>query len=214
MSDRFVIYARVSTDNQTHDSQLDEVRGYCKRRGWVVAEEITDVASGGKCSREGLDRLMAQVRRGRVGTVVVFRLDRLARSLSHLAQMLGEFQLHGTALVCPGQGIDTSNTNPAAQLQVNILAAVAQFERELIVERIKAGVTAAKARGVRLGRPARYDGLLPKVRSLVEQGKGAAAISRELGIPSSSAGELARKVRFSLQSLPFPLLPSSNKPFN
>ena len=153
MSDRVVIYARVSTDNQTHDSQLDEVRGYCQRRGWLAVEEITDVASGGKSSREGLDRLMAQVRRGRVGIVVVFRLDRLARSLSHLAQMLADFQQHRTALVCPGQGIDTSNTNAAAQLQVNILAAVAQFERELIVERIRAGVAAAKARGVKLGRP-------------------------------------------------------------
>lgn len=66
MSDRVVIYARVSTDNQSHDSQLDEVRSYCQRRGWVGVEEITDVASGGKYSRQGLDRLMAQVRRGRV----------------------------------------------------------------------------------------------------------------------------------------------------
>ena len=163
MSERVVIYARVSTDNQTHDSQLDEVRSYCQRRGWGGAEEITDVASGGKCSREGLDRLMAQIRRGRVGTVVVFRLDRLARSLSHLAQMLAEFQAHRTALICPGQGIDTSNTNPAAQLQVNILAAVAQFERELIVERIKAGVAAARARGVRLGRPAKQHRRSPEV---------------------------------------------------
>ena len=200
MSDRIVIYARVSTDNQSHDSQLEEVRNYCVRRAWTVAEEVTDVASGGKCSREGLDRLMAQVRRGRVGTVVVFRLDRLARSLSHLAQMLGEFQLHGTALVCPGQGIDTSNTNPAAQLQVNILAAVAQFERELIVERIKAGVAAAKVRGVKLGRPARHDHLLPKVRFLVEQGKSAAAIGRELSIPASSAGDLVRVARADLQA--------------
>ena len=195
MSGRIVIYARVSTDNQCHDSQLDEVRGYCKRRGWVVAEEITDVASGGKCSREGLDRLMVQVRRGRVETVVVFRLDRLARSLSHLAQMLGEFQMHRTALVCPGQGIDTSNTNPAAQLQVNILAAVAQFERELIVERIKAGVTAAKARGVKLGRPSQYEVMLPRVRALLDQGKSGAAIARELGIPASSAGTLVATAR-------------------
>ena len=195
MSERIVIYARVSTDNQCHDSQLDEVRGYCKRRGWTAAEEITDVASGGKYSREGLDRLMAQVRRGRVAMVVVFRLDRLARSLSHLAQMLGEFQLHRTALVCPGQGIDTSNTNPAAQLQVNILAAVAQFERELIVERIKAGVSAAKARGVKLGRPSRYEALLPRVRILCGEGKSVSVISRKLGIPLSSAGDLVNRVR-------------------
>jgi hypothetical protein len=98
---------------------------------------------------------MAQVRRGRVGIVVVFRLDRLARSLSHLAQMLAEFQLYRTALVCPGQGIDTSNTNPAAQLKVNILAAVAQFERELIVERESglASLRLSPLRNVREGSP-------------------------------------------------------------
>jgi putative DNA-invertase from lambdoid prophage Rac len=190
MSDHVVIYARVSTDNQTHDSQLDEVRGYCQRRGWKDVEEITDVASGGKCSREGLDRLMAQVRRGRVGTVVVFRLDRLARSLSHLAQMLAEFQAHRTALICPGQGIDTSNTNPAAQLQVNILAAVAQFERELIVERIKAGVNAAKARGVKLGRPSKYGHLLPSILAMRERGLSVSAISQELAIPEARVREL------------------------
>jgi len=176
-----------------------------------VAEEITDVASGGKCSREGLDRLMVQVRRGRVETVVVFRLDRLARSLSHLAQMLGEFQLHKTALMCPGQGIDTSNTNPAAQLQVNILAAVAQFERELIVERIKAGVNAAKARGVKMGRPSKHDSLIPQVRALVEDGKGAAAIGRALGIPPSTAGELIAKAVTTPMpfTAPLPLTPKT-----
>jgi DNA invertase Pin-like site-specific DNA recombinase len=199
MSGRIVIYARVSTDNQSHDSQLDEARSYCLRRNWVVAEEVTDVASGGKCSREGLDRLMAQIRRGKIETVVVFRLDRLARSLSHLAQMLAEFQLHRTALVCPGQGIDTSNTNPAAQLQVNILAAVAQFERELIVERIKAGVSAAKARGVKLGRPTRYTTMLPQVRELVQRGMKPSTISLQLGIPESSTGELCRKIRNELR---------------
>jgi DNA invertase Pin-like site-specific DNA recombinase len=166
MRGRIVIYARVSTDSQTHDSQLEEVRGYCERRGWTVEEEITDTASGAKCSRLGLDRLMAQVRRGRVEAVVVFRLDRLARSLSHLAQMLSEFQQHRTALVCPGQGIDTSNINPAAQLQVNILAAVAQFERELIVERIRAGVAAARARGVKLGRPPSAAGNIARRREV------------------------------------------------
>ena len=201
MSERIVIYARVSTDNQSHDSQLDEVRSFCLRRGWNAAEEITDIASGGRYSREGLDRLMIQVRRGRVGTVVVFRLDRLARSLSHLAQMLAEFQMHGTALVCPGQGIDTSNTNPAAQLQVNILAAVAQFERELIVERIKAGVNAAKARGVRLGRPFKYVYLLPRVQELIKQGLRDSEVVRLLRIPPSSGRELVKCMRSRVEQI-------------
>lgn len=193
MSQRIYLYTRVSTDQQTHDSQLGELRDYCQRRNWDIVEAITDTASGGQFSRQGLDRLMGLVRRGKVDTIVVFRLDRLARSLSHLAQLLGELQAHRTALVCPGQGIDTTQSNPAAQLQINILGAVAQFEKELIVERINAGLKVAKANGVKLGRPSKYEHLMPQIRSLVRQGKTVAAIGRELGIPASTARDLVFK---------------------
>ena len=194
MSQRNYLYVRVSTDQQTHDSQLGELRDYCQRRKWEIVEEITDTASGGQSSRQGLDRLMSLVRRGRVDTIIVFRLDRLARSLSHLAQLLGELHAHGTALVCPGQGIDTTQSNPAAQLQINILGAVAQFEKELIVERITAGLKVAKAKGVKLGRPNKYAHLMPRISQLVTHGRSMAAIGRELGIPSSTVRELVLKV--------------------
>ena len=148
-----VIYSRVSTDKQNHDSQLAELRHYCANRGWSESEEIIDTISGTKNSRKGLDRLMAAVRRGKVNVIVCFKLDRLGRSLSHLVQLVDEFGTHRVALVVPSQGIDTSAKNPMAEMQLGMMAVFAQFERAIIVERVNAGLAAAKRRGVRLGRP-------------------------------------------------------------
>ena len=148
------IYYRISTGDQTIEPQQIELRKYAAQRGWEVEfNEFQDVISGSKSSREGLDQLMALVRSRKIGAVLVVKMDRLARSLSHFAQLIAEFDKHGVALVCPGQGIDTSNTNPAGRLQMHVLAAVAEFERSLIIERTKAGLAAAKARGVKLGKP-------------------------------------------------------------
>jgi resolvase-like protein len=113
-----VIYARVSTDRQNHDTQLAELREYCAFRKWTDVEEVTDMVSGSKSSRQGLDRLMALVRRGKVDIVVCYKLDRLGRSLAHLAALIAEFSAHNVALVVPEQGIDTSGANSAARLQV------------------------------------------------------------------------------------------------
>jgi putative DNA-invertase from lambdoid prophage Rac len=187
---RVVIYSRVSTDRQVHDSQLQEVRAYCDRRGWKDAVEFSDTASGATSKRTGLDALMALVRRGRVDAVVCFKLDRLGRSLAHVAQVIGEFQTHRVALICTSQGIDTSTSNPAAQLQLNILCAVAEFEREIIRERINAGLKAARARGVSFGRPSTLMKYLPHVRALREAGKNVSQIARELDLAYSSAHKL------------------------
>src|SRR2546430_17611518 len=91
--------------------------------------------------------MLGEVREGTVDIVLTWKIDRLARSLNHLAQLLAEFHTHKVALVCPSQEIDTTDTNPCAEFQINILAAVAQFERELIIERVRAGVAAARLRG-------------------------------------------------------------------
>ena len=148
---RVAIYTRVSTDKQTHDSQLGELREYCARRNWSKIAHYSDVVSGAKFTRQGLDRLMGDVRRGRVDTIVCFKLDRLGRSLAHLAQVVAELTAHGVALVCTSQGIDTSQDNPAGRLQLGVLMAVAEFEREIIRERVNAGLRAAKARGKSVG---------------------------------------------------------------
>lgn len=188
-------YSRVSTDKQSHDSQLIELREYCQRRGWSVRMELVDTASGAKVSRSGLEELMTLVRAGRVDVIVCYKLDRLGRSLAHLAQIIGELTRHRVALVIPSQGIDTSSSNPAAQLQLNILCAVAEFEREVIRERVKAGLAAARARGKRLGPTNKIDALLPLATELVANGASVARMSRELGISTGSAWKLARTAR-------------------
>jgi DNA invertase Pin-like site-specific DNA recombinase len=139
------------------------------RRGWHDVREFSDVSSGAKFSRTGLDGLMREVRKGRVDAVVAYKLDRLGRPLPHLAQLVGEMTTHRVALIVPAQGIDTSASNPASQLQLNILMAVAEFEREIIRERVNSGLRAARARGVRLGRPATLETHLPGVRDCVAE---------------------------------------------
>lgn len=192
MEPRVAVYLRVSTESQSHDSQEDELNEYCQRRGWKQIEWFRDTASGARQDRKGLTELMARVRRGKVDVILAFKLDRIARSLSHLAQVLAELQLYRVALICPSQGIDTSNQNPAAQLQINILAAVAQFERELITERVRSGILAAQARGVKLGRPSRSDKVMGQVKNLRRDGLKAKDISARLGLPYSSVTEILR----------------------
>lgn len=187
---KIAIYTRVSTDKQTDDSQLNELRDYSQRRGWRNVAEYRDVISGAKFTRNGLDKLLAEARRGRISVVVCFKLDRLGRSLPHLAQIVGEFTSHRVALVCPSQGIDTTSLNPASQLQLNILMAIAEFERSIIQERVAAGLKAARARGVKLGRPDTLERHRRAVAELASQGMSLRAIARQLGLPVSSVFKL------------------------
>jgi len=192
---RVVCYLRVSTDDQSVDSQRAQLKEYCERRDWTRVGWFQDAASGAIRNRGALNVMMDEVREGKVDIVLVWKIDRLARSLNHLAQIIIELHTYKVALVCPSQGIDTTDSNPCAQFQINILAAVAQFEKELITERVNAGINAAKQRGVRLGRPSKADQYLDKVIALVAQGHNAAEISRTLKIPYSSAAEAVRDVR-------------------
>ncbi len=150
---RAAIYLRVSTDKQTTSAQRQELREICKRRGWTEVTEYSDVISGAKFTRVGLDKMMTEVRRGRLDVVLCYKLDRLGRSLASVSQLIGAMIDNKVALVIPGQGIDTSNDNSAARLQMNILIAVAEFERDIIRERTLAGLAAARDRGTKLGRP-------------------------------------------------------------
>ena len=135
-----IVYLRVSTAEQETDSQEHQVLEYCKVRGWQPPMILRDAASGASSSRPGLEQMLAQVRAGGVHQVVTYKLDRLGRSLTHLAIIVGELQMRNVALICTSQGIDTSKQNPVGQLQLGVLMAVAEFERALI-------------KGKRLGRP-------------------------------------------------------------
>lgn len=194
MTPRVIIYARVSTAQQSHDSQLGSLREYCRRRGWPEPEVITDTISGSKFSRTGLDRLMGLVRAGKVNVVLSYKLDRLGRSLAHLVQIIHELQTHGVALVIPDQGIDTSSSNPASALQLNILGAIAQFEREITRERVLEGIKAAKARGVRMGRENITRKHLPAIRLLRDQGMAAKDIAAELGLGWSTVRKILARM--------------------
>src|SRR5437660_1002327 len=193
---RIAVYGRVSTDAQSHASQLREVRAYVRRR-WPKAEvtEYLDKASGAKFSREGLDTMMADVRKGRIDIIAVYKLDRLGRSLQHLAQLIGEFESHGTSLIATSQGIDTSESNPAGRLQMHVLAAVAEFERSVIRERINTGLAAARERGATFGRPRKLDQHKPAVAKLMARGLSGRKIAKKLSIPVGSVFAVLKSVK-------------------
>src|SRR6266481_6409755 len=151
---RVAIYARVSTANNGQDPTMQprELREYAERRGWTVAGEYVDVGiSGSKEKRPELDRLMADAHRRRFDCVVVWKFDRFARSVSHLLRALETFKAQGVEFVSFSEQMDTST--PAGKMVFTVLGAVAELERSLIVERVKAGLRNARAKGKRLGRP-------------------------------------------------------------
>jgi DNA invertase Pin-like site-specific DNA recombinase len=180
------VYVRISTDHQRPDSQQDELNRYCAQRGWSNIAYYIDRISGAKASRPELDRLVRDMRAGKVERVVVYKLDRLGRSLTHLALILDEMNRLNVPLVASSQGIDTSHDNPVGRLQLGVLMAVAEFERGLIRERVNAGLAAAKSRGVRLGRPETINGRTAEVVKLKGTGLGLRAIARKLGMAPSS----------------------------
>jgi putative DNA-invertase from lambdoid prophage Rac len=136
------IYARVSTTDQTCEMQTRELREYLTRRGWTLAAEYIDTGvSGAKASRPQLDRLMKDARLRRFDAVVVWKLDRWGRSLAHLVQSIQELSGLGIRFIAITQNIDTDESNPMARLLMHLMGAFAEFERELIRDRVKAGVT-------------------------------------------------------------------------
>jgi DNA invertase Pin-like site-specific DNA recombinase len=150
---RAAVYARVSTFEQEPENQLQELRRYVGARGWTGTEFVDRGVSGSKDKRPALDALLKDAKRRRFDVLVCWRLDRLGRNLRHLVTMLEDLQQLGIAFVSLGEGIDC--TTPAGKLQLHILAALAEFERERIRERVMAGLQRARAQGKRLGRPRR-----------------------------------------------------------
>jgi len=194
---RIIIYGRVSTADQKHDSQLNEVQEYCLRRfgNAVVPTVITDTASGAKTSRAGLDQMMKLVRRGKVDVVACFKLDRLGRSLPHLAQIISELDQHGVALLATSQGIDTNHDSPAGRLQMHVLCAVAEFERTLIVERTRAGQAAARQKGVKFGRPSTLWQHKERIIDLLKSGLSCRRVASETGMPLGSVFNISRSLK-------------------
>ncbi len=181
------LYGRVSTFDQELSSQMAQCREWCSRNG-IEAKEFIDKASGGTMARPAMDKMMAEIRRGSIKLIVVYKMDRLGRSLMHLAQFIGEMDSLGVSVVCISQGVDTRKSNPAGRMQMQMLMVFAEFERSLIRERTTAGLRAAKERGVRLGRPegSALDDLLPAALAAQRKGVGLRAFARENKVAEST----------------------------
>jgi len=184
---RAALYARVSTLNHGQDPevQLGEIREYCRRRGFTVAHEYVDKGiSGSRERRPALDKLLAECRKRLVDAVVVYRYDRFARSLRQLVNALEEFRSLGIDFISIHEGVDTSTPN--GRLVFGIFASIAEFERELIRDRVRSGLAAAKAKGKHVGRP-RVAVDVPRIAALRRQGRSWAEITRETGISKGTA---------------------------
>ena len=179
---RAAIYARVSTTGHGQDVglQVDELRQVAKQRGWnVVGEFIDEGVSGSKASRPALDKLMAAARAGKIDIVCVWRFDRFARNTQHLLSALDEFRLLNVSFLSMREQVDT--TTPAGKVLFTLIAAVSEFERALIQERVQAGVARAKAAGKHCGRPV-VDMDLRPAQALLNEGRSLKEVSTILGV--------------------------------
>lgn len=146
------IYVRVSTAGQTVENQEREITAHCARQGWTIYKVYRDEGFSGSLSdRPALNELMADARQGRFGILVVWKVDRMARSISHLIETLAELKGLGVGFMSLTEGINTETAQ--GRMLANFLGSIAEFEKELLVERVRSGMARAKANGVRIGRP-------------------------------------------------------------
>ena len=186
---RVAIYARVSTGDQSCEPQLRDLRQYVTARGWEAVEYVDQGVSGARDRRPGLDRLLAAVKARKADVVVVAAFDRFGRSVRHLVETLDLFRHLGVEFVSLREQIDTGS--PLGQAVFTIIAAIAQLERSLIAERVRAGLRRARAEGKRLGRPpVQVDPT--RLASTIRRHLSVRDAARELGVSASSYARLAR----------------------
>ena len=189
---KVALYARVSKsdESQNPENQLMRLRSYASERRYEVYREYVDMASGADANRPQLELMMADARGRRFTLVLCVKVDRLARSVSNLYALLSEFDARGVKFECIDQSI-TTNT-PTGKLLLSILGGVAEFERELIRDRTKAGLARAKAQGQRLGRPRKRVNMA-RARELRSQGLGYRKIANEVGVSYVTVRDRLRK---------------------
>jgi DNA invertase Pin-like site-specific DNA recombinase len=175
------LYARVSTLDQSCDMQLEDLRRYANR--FARSSEYVEIGvSGAQRRRPQLDALMKDARKRCFDVVLVWKFDRFARSVKHLVDSLEEFRALGIDFISYTKGVDT--TTPSGELLFHIMGAVAQFERDLIAERVRAGIAHARAMGKRIGRPrAKID--VDQARALRSQGHSLRQVAQALNVPVS-----------------------------
>lgn len=191
MNARVAIYARVSTTNHGQDVSLQtrDLEQFAQARGWSLADSYLDLGvSGSKDNRPELNRLMADAHKRRFDVVLVWKLDRFGRSLRHLVNALAEFESLNIAFVSLSDNLDLSTAS--GRLMFQIIGAMAEFERALIQERVKAGIRNARAKGRRIGRP-RVAVDAARIAVLRASGLSWRRIERELGVSARTVRRVA-----------------------
>jgi DNA invertase Pin-like site-specific DNA recombinase len=182
-SKRVALYARVSTDEQTTENQLRELRAVAARHDWTIVQEFVDQGisgSKGRDQRPQFDALQIGVARKEFDQVAAWSVDRLGRSLSHLVQFLDELKAKGVDLYLHQQALDTST--PAGRMVFGMCSVFAEFERSMIQERIRAGLQRARAKGIKLGRARIGADIERRIRELSASGMGKVKTARTLKV--------------------------------
>jgi len=182
---RIAIYARVSTDRQSTESQLNALREYAGKRAWAISKEYIDEGyTGSNTKRPAFNAMMADARKRKFDVLLVYKLDRLSRSLKDLITTLDDLKSMGIDFISYDNGLDT--TTPTGRLIFNVVGAVAEFEKDIIRERVRAGLENAKRKGKRLGRPPVSSHLVDEAKKLRSEGMSFRQIGKQLGIPEST----------------------------
>lgn len=181
---KVALYLRVSTNQQTVENQRLELEKYCERQAWQIAKVYEDSGLSGKTAdRPALQEMLKDAAKNRFSVLAVWKIDRLARSVVDLLNILNTLRSHGVDFCSTTQAIDT--TTSYGKMVLTFLAAIAEFERETIVERVRCGLSRAKANGVRLGRP-RVGFDVSKALQMKQDGSSWKQIARELKISSAT----------------------------
>ncbi len=196
MAKRAAIYVRVSTDKQTVENQIRELRQIAERRGWEVIETYQDAGiSGakGRNGRPGLDRMLKDAQRRHFDVVMAWAIDRLGRSLIDLLGTIQALEACGVDLYLDQQAIDT--TTPAGKLMFQVTGAFAEFERSIIRQRVHAGLKRAVEQGKTLGRPRINAALEKRIQAQLRGGKGILKVARECGVGTGTVQRIASEMR-------------------
>lgn len=200
MTKRVALYARVSTDGQTVENQLEELQAVARRHGWEIAQIFADrgiSGTKGRDERPAFNSLLEAIARKEVDTVAAWSVDRLGRSLQHLIPFLADLQAKGIGLFLLRQGLDT--TTPSGRAMFQMLGVFAEFEAAMIRERVRAGVARAKRKGTKSGRPIGRPKLDPKreqaVRDALATGAGILKVARAIGVGTGTVARVARDMR-------------------
>src|SRR6267378_2719993 len=183
---KVALYTRVSTRDKGQDTEVQarELREYAERRGWSIVEEFSDYVSGAKEFRPALDEMMKAAKRRKFDAVLCWKLDRVGRSLKHLVNLLAELEAVGVALVSFSDNLDLST--PQGRLMFQIIGAMAEFERSLICERVKAGIAHRKAQGKKFGGRTAKRLDMAEVTRMREGGASMAEIARALNVSAGT----------------------------